>query len=68
MTAALDKHLSHQIFWLVIWVETQPIEEGKSISRDREGYCGPTFNIAAGFAAYNWIRKRLTRDLSLFVR
>ena len=50
MTQAIDKHLSLQIFSFVIWFETLPIEEGKSISRDRDGYFGPKFNIAAGLA------------------
>jgi hypothetical protein len=50
MTPAIGKHLSLQIFSFVIWVETQPIEEGKSISRDRDGYFGPKFNIAARLA------------------
>ena len=50
MTPAIGKYLSLQIFSFVIWVETQPIEEGKSISRDRDGYFGPKFNIAAGLA------------------
>jgi hypothetical protein len=36
-----------QIFSFVIWVETQPIEEGKSIYRDQDGFFGPKFNIAA---------------------
>jgi len=49
MTPAIGKHLSLQIFSFVKWVEAQPIEEGKSISRDRDGYFGPKFNIAAGF-------------------
>jgi hypothetical protein len=50
MTPATGKHLGLQIFSFVICVETQPIEEGKSISRDRDGYFGPKFNIAAGLA------------------
>jgi hypothetical protein len=33
MTPAKGKYLSLQIFSFVIWVETQQIEEGKSISR-----------------------------------
>ena len=50
MTPAIGKHLRLQIFSFVIWVETQPIEKGKSISRDRDGYSGPKFNITAGLA------------------
>jgi len=53
VTPAIGKHLSLQIFSFVRWVETQPIEEGKSISRDQEGYFGPKFNIAAGLAPYD---------------
>jgi hypothetical protein len=41
MTPAIGNDLSLQIFSFIIWVETQPIEEGKSISRDRDGYFGP---------------------------
>jgi hypothetical protein len=50
MTPTIGNDLSLQIFSFVIWVEAQPIEEGKSISRDRDGYFGPKFNIAAGLA------------------
>ena len=50
MTPATGKHLSLQIFSFVIWVETQPIEEGKSISRERDRYFGPIFNIATELA------------------
>ncbi len=50
MTPAIGKHLSLQIFYCVIWDETQPIKEGKSISRVRDGYFGPKFNIAEGLA------------------
>jgi hypothetical protein len=49
-STAIGKHLSLKIFCFVIWVETQPIEEDKSISRDRDGYFGPKFNLAAGLA------------------
>jgi hypothetical protein len=50
ITPAIGKHLSLQIFSFILWVEAQPIEEGKSITRDRDGYFGPKFNIAAGLA------------------
>jgi hypothetical protein len=53
MTPAISSYLSLQIFSFVIWIETQPIEEGKSISRDRDGYFGTKFNIAAGLAPYD---------------
>jgi hypothetical protein len=50
MTPAIGKHLSLQTFCFVIWIETQPIQEGKSISRNQDRYYGPKFNIAAGLA------------------
>lgn len=45
MTPAIGKQLSLQIFSFAIWVETQPIEEGKSISRDRDGYFAPNSTL-----------------------
>jgi hypothetical protein len=33
MASAIGKHLSLQIFSFVIWVETQPIEEGGSVTQ-----------------------------------
>ena len=53
MTPAIRQYLSFEVFSFVVGVVAQPIEEGKSISRDRDGYFGSEFNIAAGLATNN---------------
>jgi hypothetical protein len=50
MAPTIGNDLSLKIVSFVIWVESQPIEEGKSISRDRDRCFGTKFNIAAGLA------------------
>ena len=53
ISAAVGDRLSLEVFSFVVRVVTQAIEEGESLSGDRDGDLGSELNIATSFTSDN---------------